>query len=459
MKAIKSNMKAIKSNMKAVKTNMKAMIYNMKAMKEDYNMSIKLYVEFVGSEEAQIKIKTVGQRFMKPVNGNLTLPCRALYLDDSVVTWSKDGLVISADGFKVRQDDRIDVVYMPGIGVDLQLTGLTRGDTGSNVRLECHAGGQPTPRVYWNRQHNQPMNWKGSTTRIEGDILELLNISREMHGEYTCNADNGVSLQPAWQSININVLYSPEVSAERSWIHAGVGEDITFICIVYSNPPAKVSWYKQTMKLLDGEKIRVKTVGDTYRFLLSSVEEKDYGEYMCKAGNMLEEDVTQIFTLTGKPAYPLIVGDREGLERYSYDLKWEVLSSYLISSHELVYWEADKVQSSTPVPPKSAHYRRVFAALSEGGYTYNMKGLQNNTFYDVIVRSQNKYGWSPYSTVFTFRTAEIDKTPLEVRIPAETSRPIYEGQAIAPEPVTSEAVRILFTSIISPVLISIISCF
>ena len=37
-------------------------------------------VEFVGSEEAQIKIKTAGQRFMKPVNGNLTLPCRALYL-------------------------------------------------------------------------------------------------------------------------------------------------------------------------------------------------------------------------------------------------------------------------------------------------------------------------------------------------------------------------------------------
>lgn len=29
------------------------------------------------------------------------------------------------------QDDRIDVVYMPGIGVDLQLTGLTRGDTGT----------------------------------------------------------------------------------------------------------------------------------------------------------------------------------------------------------------------------------------------------------------------------------------------------------------------------------------
>ena len=39
-----------------------------------------------------------------------------------------------------------------------------------------------------------------------------------------------------------------------------------------------------------------------------------------------------------------------------------------------------------------------------------VQGLQNNTFYDVMVRSQNKYGWSPYSKVQTFRTAQLGKT-------------------------------------------------
>lgn len=36
--------------------------------------------------------------------------------------------------------------------------------------------------------------------------MDLANISREMGGEYVCNADNGVSAGPVWQTIDINVL-------------------------------------------------------------------------------------------------------------------------------------------------------------------------------------------------------------------------------------------------------------
>ena len=34
--------------------------------------------------------------------------------------------------------------------------------------------------------------------------------------------------------------------------------------------------------------------------MLSAVVEKDYGEYSCRASNLLEEDVTQKITLTGE---------------------------------------------------------------------------------------------------------------------------------------------------------------
>jgi hypothetical protein len=37
------------------------------------------------------------------------------------------------------------------------------------------------------------------------------------------------------------------------------------------------------------------------------------------------------------------VGDREGRERYTYDLEWEVRSAYPIVAHEVAYWETDKV--------------------------------------------------------------------------------------------------------------------
>ena len=48
---------------------------------------------------------------------------------------------------------------------------------------------------------------------------------------------------------------------------------------------------------------------------------------------------------SGKPSQPLIVGDREGRERYTYDLEWEVRSAYPIAAHEVAYWESDKVHT------------------------------------------------------------------------------------------------------------------
>ena len=39
-----------------------------------------------------------------------------------------------------------------------------------------------------------------------GEELELRNLTREMAGTYICYADNGVSQNPVWQAININIL-------------------------------------------------------------------------------------------------------------------------------------------------------------------------------------------------------------------------------------------------------------
>ena len=51
--------------------------------------------------------------------------------------------------------------------------------------------------------------------------------------------------------------------------------------------------------------------------------------------------------------------------------------------------------------------------------SYNMMGLQNNTFYNVMVRSQNKFGWSLYSQVHVFQT--MDKVKLGLTL-QETPR-------------------------------------
>merc|ERR1712012_503707 len=65
-----------------------------------------------GGEDSQIKILTRPQTFQRPINSNITLPCSVRNLDGSVVTWSKDGQVISADNFKVLKDSRITVNHL-----------------------------------------------------------------------------------------------------------------------------------------------------------------------------------------------------------------------------------------------------------------------------------------------------------------------------------------------------------
>ena len=57
----------------------------------------------------------------------------------------------------------------------------------------------------------------------------------------------------------------PEVTAERSWVHAGEGEELTLVCKVYANPNPRVAWYKNTMKLIEGERTHIQELGGEIR--------------------------------------------------------------------------------------------------------------------------------------------------------------------------------------------------
>jgi len=433
-----------------------------------------------GGEDSQIKILTKPQTFQRAINANITLPCSVLNLDGSVVTWSKDGQVISADNFKVLKDSRISVNHIPRDGVSITITDLKVSDSGqyacalnlkqnvlkvvhtlqievppqihnlhplngsitvrsgSRVRLECRASGQPKPAVYWNRRHNQPFPWgsEGNLT-VPGEILSMSNITRAYSGDYVCNADNGVGRYPVRESITLDVLYPPEVFIENSWIHSPEGESVTLVCRVYSNPVARVLWYKDTMKLIEGERIHTEHIGNTYKLSITGVTERDYGKYFCKASNLLEKEISQVVHLTGAPSVPILTGSPSSSHLYSYDLVWEVKSEYQIKQHDAVFWPASQ-DTALDIPPKESQSKRIPSLPKSEDYSYNLKGLHNNTYYDVVIRAQNKFGWSPYSEVFTFQTLEKDKATMKLQ--NQQVIPIFEGQGpLKSEPVVSDS--------------------
>ena len=54
------------------------------------------------------------------------------------------------------------------------------------------------------------------------------------------------------------------------------------------------------MKLIEGDRIHTEQVGDTYKLSINKVGVMDYGQYYCKASNLLDKDVSSMVVLTGR---------------------------------------------------------------------------------------------------------------------------------------------------------------
>ena len=100
----------------------------------------------------------------------------------------------------------------------------------------------------------------------------------------------------------------------------------------------------------------------------------------------------------------------------------------VIINNDITILQSHSQDPASQAPPGHAQTRRVPGRMveQEGGTNrYNMMGLQNNTNYKVIVRSQNKFGWSLYSRIFTFQT--MDKVKLSLTL-QEKPGPVLDSQ-------------------------------
>ena len=79
----------------------------------------------------------------------------------------------------------------------------------------------------------------------------------------------------------------PEIEVDKSWVHGGFGKEAVISCIVYGDPPPTVRWYRETMVLARNENRMTEQFGIRHRLVISSVSEKDFGNYSCLAENEL----------------------------------------------------------------------------------------------------------------------------------------------------------------------------
>jgi len=273
--------------------------------------------------------------------------------------------------------------------------------------------------------------------RVGGSNLVLKKIGRLDAGDYICKASNGVGHGSVRETVKVEVLHAPEVFVDIDWVHAGEGEAAVLTCRVLANPGPKVLWYKETMKLIDGSHLRLLHVGDTYKLSITGVDSTDWGTYHCQASNSLG-DTSKSLTLTGAPGIPVVLDSLGTPHSYSYDLVWEVMSSYLPLIHEILYWEYNKTPSANSSaaassPPRDSFKLQVHSDQTQ--FSYSLNGLHPETEYMVCVKSYNKWGWSVISEIHSFKTLiAITETIQEIVIQDNSSKSSSDLNYNGPDP-------------------------
>ncbi|TRY92144.1 hypothetical protein DNTS_031456, partial [Danionella cerebrum] len=188
----------------------------------------------------------------------------------------------------VRQEDaglyyfRIDIIQVKWADVtvnvpagvslsvtDLQVEAPGGVKEGDRVVLSCKSSCDLTKRA--------PFIWFRNSERVTEGIqrnqLLLRSIRREDSGRYQCALDGELCISP---EVHMKVLYPPSrvsVSVSPSG-KIFEGDTVTLTCSTDSNPPAKLSWFKEGSFLQSGA---------TYSF--NNATSQSSGRFHCSARN------------------------------------------------------------------------------------------------------------------------------------------------------------------------------
>jgi contactin 2 len=110
---------------------------------------------------------------------------------------------------------------------------------GQPIRLECHAFGNPVPRVYWT---------KDNTVLAESNVLELLsNNTKHTSGNYTCVAENSEGTDT--RCVEIQTVTPPKMKRDinESLKKVSINGVVDFVCPF--DEYKQVTWFKVSARL------------------------------------------------------------------------------------------------------------------------------------------------------------------------------------------------------------------
>ncbi|KAF8793681.1 Lachesin like protein [Argiope bruennichi] len=198
----------------------------------------------------------------------------------------------------VSQLGYLDVMVPPTI-IESSTSSDTVIEERSKVSLRCEASGYPEPIITWRREDGKDINLgsyggrKYSALRVEGEYLNISQVSREDMGAYLCIAANGV-LPSVSKRIILQVNFRPKIRVPNQLVGAASGSDVTLECRLEASPSPLTSWIRSDgIMLLNNRKYDITEEKNGYKINMKikiyKLTESDFGSYKCVAKNTLGE--------------------------------------------------------------------------------------------------------------------------------------------------------------------------
>ncbi|XP_069852911.1 contactin-5 isoform X1 [Dipodomys merriami] len=157
----------------------------------------------------------------------------------------------------------------------------TELDSGSSLRWECRAAGQPRPAYRWLKD-GAPLPPQSRVDMVNG-VLTIHGVNRSDAGMYQCLAENEYGAIHA--SAQLKILASPPTFAPSQLKRTVVvtrDREVVLECRPQGSPKPTISWRKGDRALRENKRIAILPEG-SLRIL--SASRADEGAYACRAEN------------------------------------------------------------------------------------------------------------------------------------------------------------------------------
>uniref|UniRef100_A0A2P2HZE6 Peroxidasin-like n=3 Tax=Hirondellea gigas TaxID=1518452 RepID=A0A2P2HZE6_9CRUS len=154
---------------------------------------------------------------------------------------------------------------------------------GQAAQFTCKAVGFPEPELSWLRNGLVLGPTPRVSISIGGEAIRLLDVSKADEEEYTCRANNEVSIGEAVANLYIRETLAPVIMKEPLDQTAEAGQrEVRLKCEVEGLPAPTVVWKKDGYLMQDSERYKIEADGSLYVY---NISRDDAGMYECSAQN------------------------------------------------------------------------------------------------------------------------------------------------------------------------------